>query len=252
MDLARIVDRLDSELSVRDIPDYPGAMNGLQLQNDGSVTRVCVAVDATLPVIKKAIEAKADLLIVHHGLFWQGAQTITGATYRKYKAAMDANLALYSCHIPLDVHPTLGNNAVLARKVAPGVSWEPFFDWKGIKLGLRAQLNMTCGELADSLESVLGTSLLLGPSKRAKDAGMTAIITGGAGSEVGAMAAEGIETFISGEAPHWAHGMAEESGLSLLLGGHYATETFGVIELGTLLQEELGLPWLFLEHPSGL
>ena len=96
MNLANIVAFLDRELRIAEIPDYAGAMNGLQLQNNGKVSKVAAAVDASLPVVKKAIDAGADLLVVHHGMFWQGAQPLTAAFYEKIKCAMDANLAIYS------------------------------------------------------------------------------------------------------------------------------------------------------------
>ena len=101
--LSEIVEYLDRELSIASIPDYPGALNGLQLESRGEVEKVVAAVDASLPVIEKAVEAEADLLVVHHGMFWQGAKPFTGALYEKIKLAMDAGLAIYSAHIPLSL-----------------------------------------------------------------------------------------------------------------------------------------------------
>src|SRR6478735_5685306 len=134
--LDELVTYLDRELRTAEIPDYPGAMNGLQLANGGEVGRIVAAVDASLPVITAAAEGGPGLLIVHHGMFWQGVQPVTGAFYRKLKIAMDAGLAIYSSHLPLDVHPVLGNNAVLARAI--GLQDPvPFFDQKGQDIGLR-------------------------------------------------------------------------------------------------------------------
>ena len=98
-----IVSFLDTELRIKEVPDYPGAMNGLQMEGRQAVKRVAVAVDASLPVVRKAIESGANLLIVHHGMFWNGARMVTGATYEKFKIAMEAGLAIYSAHIPLDI-----------------------------------------------------------------------------------------------------------------------------------------------------
>ena len=114
--LDEIVELLDEELKTSEIPDYPGAHNGLQLQNGGAITKVGAAVDASLPVIQKAIDQEVDLLLVHHGMFWQGVRPVTGAGYHKLKLAMDAGLAIYSSHIPLDVHPSHGNMFVILHR----------------------------------------------------------------------------------------------------------------------------------------
>ena len=113
--LRDVVTALDAELRTLDIPDFPGAVNGLQVANDGDVTRVAVAVDASLAAVSEAAAQKADLLIVHHGLFWSGAQPIVGVTHQKYRALLEHNVAVYSTHLPLDAHPTLGNNVLLAE-----------------------------------------------------------------------------------------------------------------------------------------
>lgn len=251
VDLEKIVAFLEEELRTTEIPDYPGAHNGLQLQNTTrKVTKVACAVDASLPVIEKAVSAGADLLLVHHGLFWQGVRPLVGPNYRKIRCAMEGGLAIYSSHIPLDVHPEYGNNVRLSRALDLG-SGEPFFDWKGVKLGRRTNFEGTLGDLADRLEGVLGDRPLLRGTETDK-AGLVGIITGGAGSEVEAVAGAGINTFITGEGPHWSHSLAEELGLNLFYAGHYATETFGVRALGGLLEKEFGLAKAFIDHPTGL
>ncbi len=248
--LSEVVELLEKELGTPGIPDYPGAHNGLQLQNGGEVSRVACAVDASLPVIEKAVAEGADLLIVHHGMFWQGVRMLTGAAYSKLKIAMDAGLAIYSSHIPLDIHAELGNNVRLSRAVGLG-DGEPFFDWKGISLGRRSYSEKSLEDLREGLELAVGGPVLLRGDENSK-AGMVGVITGGAGSEVEAMVADGIDTFITGEGPHWSHPLAEELGLNLLYGGHYATETFGVKALGGLLNDRFGLAWDFVDHPTGL
>jgi len=249
--LTDIVRALDNELNTSSIPDYAGAMNGLQLETDADIKKIAVAVDATLPVVERAVASGAQLLIVHHGLFWQGAEKIIGPFYKKLRCAMNSNLGIYSNHIPLDIHPRLGNNVLLAKRIAD-VEWTPFFDWKGIELGLSAELNLTVGEIADRLACAVETPLLLRPRLLERRAGRVGIITGGAGSEVKAMHSEGIQTFISGEAPHWAHGLAEELDVELLLAGHYATETFGVKALGKWLETQFKIEAEFIFHPSHL
>ncbi len=249
--LNTLVTSADDWLSTSAVPDYSGAVNGLQLQNDGSVTKIAAAVDACLPVIEKAVEAEADLLVVHHGLFWNGAKPYTGATYQKLKLAMDNNLAIYSSHIPLDVHPTLGNNACLARAL-DWVAPEPFFDWKGISLGLRQDVDLSRDDLFSKIEEATGAPAhhCPGGPEQVKKIGL---ITGGAGSEVFSLAETGIDTFITGEGPHWSYTAAEELGLNVIYAGHYATETFGVKALAEKWCEEIsGLEWLFIDHPTGL
>jgi dinuclear metal center YbgI/SA1388 family protein len=243
---------ISTELRIPQIPDYSGAMNGLQLQNaGGEVVRLIAAVDASLPVMRKAAALPGpSLLLVHHGMFWQGALMITGAQFEKLRVAMEAGLAVYSVHLPLDVHPVLGNNACLAA--ALGIQETvPFFDRKGLLLGLRATVKVTREALAAKLGEAVGGPVHLCPGgpETVREVG---IITGGAGSEVAAVAAAGVDTFITGEGPHWSFPAAEEAGINVLYGGHYATETFGVKALAAWLGAEFGLPWEFVDHPTGL
>lgn len=249
-ELGEIVAFLDRELRVSSIPDYPGAMNGLQLANEGQVERIVAAVDASLPVIEEAAAGGPGLLIVHHGMFWQGAQPVTGAFYRKLKIAMESGLAIYSSHLPLDIHPVWGNNIILAKAIGL-VDPEPFLEQRGIHLGLRGSWSGSRSELAEILRKTLGGAAHLcpgGPETVSK----LGIITGGAGSEVVKAAAAGVDTFVTGEGPHWSYPLAEESGINLFYGGHYATETFGVKAITQDLAAELKLPWRFVDHPTGL
>jgi dinuclear metal center YbgI/SA1388 family protein len=248
--LADLVAFLDRELRIAEIADYPGAVNGLQLTNGGAVQRIVAAVDASLPVIEAAAAGGPGLLVVHHGMFWQGTQPITGPVYRKLKIAMDAGLAIYSAHLPLDIHPGWGNNILLAKAIGL-IDPQPFFDWKGMHLGLRGGWHGSRAGLAQALGDAVGGRVHVCPGgpERVSSIGL---ITGGAGSEVAKAAASGIDTFISGEGPHWSHPLALELGVNLLLGGHYATETFGVRALSAALGEKFGLPSSFIDQPSGL
>ncbi|MDG1358568.1 MAG: Nif3-like dinuclear metal center hexameric protein [Akkermansiaceae bacterium] len=248
--LRELTDYLDRELRLGEIPDYPGAMNGLQIENQGEVKKIGAAVDASLPVFEKAVAEGVDLLLVHHGMFWQGAQTLTGPFYQKVKLALDAGMALYSAHIPLDVHPVWGNNQQLANAIGM-TEPEPFFDWKGIQLGLRQEMTTSLADLASSIEVAVAGKIHLchGGGTRA---GRVGVITGGAGSEVEAVASCGINTFITGEGPHWSFSMAEELGINVIYGGHYATEIFGVRALSAHLQKQFQVESCFLDHPTGL
>lgn len=250
--LTAVVAAMEKELRVAEVPDYPGALNGLQLANrSGRVTRVAVAVDACESVIVEAVRAGADLLIVHHGLFWSGAQRIEGAVFRKLQAAMDGGLAIYSSHIPLDVHPVLGNNARLAAALGLRKT-RRFFPWKGIQLGLEATLNIGRAALVEKVRAAVGGGVHVCPGgpERVRRLG---IITGGAGAEVAAAAAAGVDTFLTGEGPHWSYTLAEELGVNVVYAGHYATETFGVRAMGGWLERKFGLPPAgFIDHPTGL
>ena len=249
-DLTDITAFLDRELNIAAIPDYPGAMNGLQLANGGEVARIVAAVDASLPVIEEAAAGGPGLLVVHHGMFWQGAQPVTGAFYRKLKCAIEAGLAVYSCHLPLDVHPEWGNNILLAKTIGL-LEPRPFVEHNGISLGLKGGWAGTRDELLDVLRQALGGAVHVCPGGPATIA-RVGLITGGAGSEVVKVAAAGVDTFITGEGPHWSYPLAEELGINLFYGGHYATETFGVKCLAEVLGREFQLPWSFLDHPTGL
>ena len=248
--LPDICEFLDRELKIDEIPDYGGAMNGLQVENGEAVTKVAAAVDASEAVMDKAVAAGADLLVVHHGLFWQGAQPLVGAMYRKIRRAMEAGMAVYSAHIPLDVHPQWGNNIGLAR--ALGVEPDDtFFDWKGIRLGLCAEVDWKRADLLARLSELLGDGVhhCPGGPERVRKLG---IVTGGAGSEVAVAAAAGVDTFLTGEGPHWSYPLAEELGVNLIYAGHYATETFGVRTLAGVLAEKFALEQVFIDHPTGL
>lgn len=241
---------LDELLRVPEIGDYPQAMNGLQVENSGSISRVGAAVDATEAVIMEAAEAQVDFLIVHHGLFWNGAQRVTGANYRKTRLLMEADMAVYSAHLPLDLHPTIGNNALLAAALGleGGV---PFHEAFGQKIGLRFEAEVSREVLRDHLERAVGGRVHLSPGGPVL-ARHIGIVTGGAGAEIAKAAAAGIDTFITGEGPHWSYTLAEELHVNLFYAGHYATETFGVKALAEKLAQKLALPWQFLDHPTGL
>jgi dinuclear metal center YbgI/SA1388 family protein len=241
---------LDGYLRVAEVPDYPTALNGLQVENGGLVTRVAVAVDAVQATIEAAVAAKADLLLVHHGLFWDGNQPVTGRRYRRLKRLLDTGVAVYSAHLPLDVHPEVGNNAVLAR--ALGIEIDGTVgSYRGHPIGVSGRLELRREALAARLDELLGCRVKVvagGPERTTK----VGVVTGGAAGEITAARQLGIDTFITGEGAHHNYFDAEEGGLNLLLGGHYATETWGVKALGKHLEQRFGLPWTFIDHPTGL
>jgi dinuclear metal center YbgI/SA1388 family protein len=248
--LAEVSDYLDGYLEHGAIPDYPGAWNGLQVQNGGTVTRLAVAVDATLETIAAAAESRADLLLVHHGLFWSGDPRVIGVQHGRISSLLSAGIALYSSHLPLDLHPEVGNAAVLARRLGMG-EIEPFGEYRGRWLGVRGVLPGTRDELQGLLEDALGgeVKVIPGGADRIRTVG---VVTGGGGSFTGEAATAGLDALVTGEGAHHNAVEARERGLNLFLGGHYATETWGVRALAQHLEERFGLPWSFIESPSGL
>jgi len=248
--LTALTEHCDHVLRTGHCGDYPGAVNGLQVDNRGAVTRIAAAVDASLATVRLAIEARADLLVVHHGLFWSPTHPWTGHKYELIRLLVENNLAVYSSHLPLDAHPELGNNARLCG--ALGLKrLKPFFPSHGNPIGFQARLKISRDELALRLQQVTGIKPLLIPGGRPL-CERIGVVTGGAGADLKLAAAEGVDTFITGEGPHWTYALAEELGMNVLYGGHYATETFGVKALAAMLSEKFRLPWMFLDHPTGL
>jgi dinuclear metal center YbgI/SA1388 family protein len=248
--LSNIVSYADRFLRVSDVDDWDNALNGLQIENSGRVTRVGAAVDVSTHVLTEAAKRNIDFLIVHHGLFWPGLQPVRGALRRQLRIAFENDIALYSAHLPLDIHPRVGNNAQLVAALGLK-SAQPFLEEKGHPVGLKIRVSLQRSELVRKLEKALSGAVKLfefGP-KRTRTIG---IVTGAAGSEIYRVAREGIDTFITGEAPHWAAVASEEVGVNLLLGGHYATEVFGVRALAAHLSKRFRVPWEFIHFPTGL
>jgi dinuclear metal center YbgI/SA1388 family protein len=247
--LSRLVEYSEKLLGHKNFPDYPGALNGLQLENNGTLTRIAAAVDANLLTIGEAVTARADLLLVHHGLGWSPLCPITGVRYQWLNLAMENNLAIYSSHLPLDAHKSLGNNALLAK--ALGLKkLSPFFLEKGIHLGVQAKGQWPLRTLIELTEKAIGTKSCLlpfGPQTVRR----VGIVTGGAGNSLAKAAAEGVDTFITGEGSHWTFSTAQELEINVLYGGHYATETFGVKALAAHLSKKFKVPWSFIDAPSG-
>lgn len=248
--LNEIVSYCDSYLRIGEIQDYENALNGLQLENSGKVNKIAAAVDVSSRTLQECAKCGANLLIVHHGMFWPGLRPVTKALHRQLKFAFENDLAIYSAHLPLDLHPEIGNNVLLMRALAFEKS-TAFFEEKESLLGRRASADVALDELVTRLEKAVA-----GPVKTIASGPKTVrsfgVITGAAGSEIERVAMEGIDTFITGEAPHWAAIAAEELGVNLLLAGHYATETFGVKALAAHLGRKFQLDWEFLNLPTEL
>jgi dinuclear metal center YbgI/SA1388 family protein len=248
--LATIAGYCDRILRTKKIGDYDGAVNGLQAANSGAVTRIAAAVDASLATVKLAIAARADLMIVHHGLFWSPAHPWTGKKYELLRLLVENNLAVYSSHLPLDAHPRLGNNAQLCAALGLK-NLRPFFVTHGQPIGFQSRARISRAELAARLARATGAKprIIPGGPEICRRIG---VVTGGAGDGLNLAVAEGVDTFVTGEGPHWTYALAEELGINVFYGGHYATETFGVKALAAELSKKFKVPWEFLDHPTGL
>ncbi len=248
--LDRIVSHCDKLLRISEIRDYERAANGLQVENDGRVTRIAAAVDGSLATVRAAAAEGADLLIVHHGLFWGPTHPWTGKRHELLHALLGHNIAVYSAHLPLDLHPQLGNNARLCA--ALGLKrLKPFFYYHEQWLGFRTEALITLEELARRLQKATGAEPRVIPGGPAK-CRRIGVVSGGAGDQLAKAAAEGVDTYVTGEGPHWTYAMAEELEVNVLYGGHYATETFGVKALAEHLSKRFRVPWTFIDHPTGL
>lgn len=250
--LSDLVKYCERRLRPDTIADYDGAVNGLQFENSGRVHRIAAAVDGSLTLVQRAVESGADLLLVHHGLFWGRTVPWTGRRAALIRTLVTGDLAVYSQHLPLDGHPELGNAAQLARALGFR-RLRPFFNREGASLGVQTLLPRALSRtaLCAELGRVLGAPprLLPGGPDRCRRIG---ICTGGAGSELAQARGEGVDTLITGEGPHWTFALAEDLGINALYGGHYATETFGVKALAAELSRKFRIPWVFLDHPTGL
>jgi len=254
--LSHIVPWLDDLLQTNVTPDYNGALNGLQVDHAGPVTAVAAAVDASLRSVEQAVHAGANLLIVHHGLFWAGARPVTGSLHRKMKLLLDHDIAVYSSHLPLDRHPTIGNNVLLARALGlvPSSLWHPY---KGVPIGVVAETDLRTAELADRVRAFTeqhAHHLVVTPHTADRHSRRIALCTGGGASSesIRDALALGADTLIVGEGPHHTAIDADEAGLVIMYAGHYATETLGVAALARQLAERWQLPWSFLPAPTGL
>jgi dinuclear metal center YbgI/SA1388 family protein len=254
--LEAIANHLDTLLNTSAVPDYPGAWNGIQVEHEGPVRRCAVAVDASLRTIRGAVDTGANLLVVHHGLFWSASRPLRGRFYERARLLFQHDVAVYSSHLPLDLHPSLGNNALLARALGLQPA-RGFARFQSIEVGLIGESDVetaTLIRLAEAMAREEGgsvTTIGADPGRRTR---RWAICTGaGASSDTIAEAvAAGVDTLIVGEGPHHTGVEAQELGIAVIYAGHYATEAFGVRALGEELNRTFGLPWNFVAAPTGL
>lgn len=252
-ELAQIANDL---LRCRETPDYSLALNGLQVDNRAPITRIAAAVDCSLRTIQGAISAGANLLVVHHGLFWGGLQPLTGAHLAKIRELLEHDIALYAAHLPLDAHETMGNSYLLARTLG----LEPaggFARYQTIFCGVQGTVDLPTNNLlaaCDHFARKHGGHAIASPLTAARRTRRWGVVSGaGISAETLREAVElGIDTLITGEGPHWSAVDAEEKGLVIVYTGHYASETLGVQALADWMAAQARVPWTFVAAPTGL
>ncbi len=232
------------------------SLNGIQIENSAprtkEIKKVAFAVDACEATALKAAQAGADVLFVHHGLFWGHCQTVTGNHYKRIAAFLKNDLALCAYHIPLDANEEVGNNFGLAKRMNL-INQRPFGKWRGMTLGALGEfeeaisIDAVCKKLFPNGEKPAHI-LPFGKSEVKR----VAIISGGAGDDFDQAVRAGADIFITGEVGHEEYHAIEEAGINVIAGGHYQTETVGVSLMKARVEADLALETVFIDVPTGL
>jgi dinuclear metal center YbgI/SA1388 family protein len=241
---------LDEYLQVGSIADVSN--NGLQVEGAAQVTRVAFAVDAGLAAFRGAQEAAAQMLIVHHGLYWDKPIMVTGIHRRRLQQLFDSNISLYAVHLPLDFHEEIGNNVTLARWLS--LEEVTFFgDYRGSPAGVAGQLksSMPLTQFVQIVEKTLGEPVIRVWPFGSPIVQRVGIVSGGAASLIDDAVQAGVDVYLTGEMSHSHFHQAQEFGLNVVFGGHYATETAGLKALANHLETEFELETNFLDLPTG-
>jgi dinuclear metal center YbgI/SA1388 family protein len=251
MNLHELTRYLNDYLDVDDIED--SSKNGLQVAGPDEVRHVAFAVDSSLAGFRQAAKAGADLLVVHHGLFWGNEQALTGPLFERIKTLIEGGVGLYAVHLPLDAHPEVGNNVQLARILNLEVTG-PFGDYHGVELGVASESPsgpIARGELVRRINKQLDTECVVQAYGR-DDVTSVAIISGGAADFVAQAAAAGFDLFLTGETNHIHAHAARENAINVVFAGHYATETVGLRALAQHLEQQFHLDTTFIDLPTGM
>ena len=250
MNRDELVRWLDEYLQIHALPDV--SLNGLQVEGNPEVTRVGAAVDASVKTFLDAADQGVDFLIVHHGLFWGQPQPVTGPLRRRLGLLFEHGINLYAAHLPLDAHPEVGNNAVLAELLGL-TELAPFGSYQGHKIGYQGVFPTAqrLHDVADLMGQLTGMQALVhqGGPDLIKRVG---VVSGSGAGLIPEAKAEGLDLLITGEPKHAAFHDAFEYGINVIYAGHYDTEVFGVKALAEKLLRTFGLPFVFLDHPTGL
>lgn len=224
--------------------------NGLQVQGKKTISRIGLAVDASLEAYKKAIALNCDMLIVHHGIIWNGIKYVNGSTYAHLKYLFDYELNLYASHLPLDMHPKLGNNIQLAKLLKLHTT-QMFGIYNKQQIGFKGILPkpMRINEIAKVYKQAIGGKHILLPFGKDKIR-TVGIISGGAAEDLTQAIDEQLDLYITGEPAHYNHHQAKEAGINVLYLGHYESEKLGVNALGKLLEKKFKVKCVFLDVPT--
>lgn len=246
--LRTLVDEADRFLNAARISDY--CPNGLQVEGRPQVRRIVSGVTASQELVDAAVEAEADVLLVHHGYFWKGEDArIVGMKQRRLKTLLANDISLLAYHLPLDVHPEVGNNVQLAREL--DITVEGPLDPDNPKVvGLLGSLAepMSARDFARRVQEVLGREpLLIEGTNAVRRVGWC---TGGGQGYIDQAIAAGVDLFLSGEASEQTFHSARENGISFIAAGHHATERYGVQALGDYLARRFALEHLFIDCPN--
>ena len=253
MRLSEFVERLSELLAIGNYAGADMSLNGLQVGNsDSEIRKVAFAVDASLATIEEAVKQGADVLFVHHGLFWGRPIAITGRHYARVKTLLDNNMALFACHLPLDAHAEYGNNAQMALKLGLH-DVEPFAFFRGVSVGCKGSFSEPLD--ADQIIARLGvrtndTNYAINcKDRKFRNVG---IVSGEGAGDVFQAMDDNLDLLITGESRYTVVNDCLESGIGMLCLGHYETETFGVKAIKELVEKEYGLSTCFVDIPLGL
>jgi dinuclear metal center YbgI/SA1388 family protein len=254
--LADIVAFLDTELRTAEIKDYPAAMNGLQLANRGDVRHIAAAVDFSTSVVRETIARGANMLVLHHGMFWADAIPIVGPRYDRLSLLLANDIAVYGSHLPLDLHPKFGNNALLARELGLTPT-AGFASSQGVAIGVSGTSDILTAELVERAKVFCERNahrLVTTPIRSGQMTHRWGICSGaGASTDTLREAVElGLDTIIVGEGPHHTAVQAPDLGITVLYAGHYATETLGVKAIVAVVAKRFAIASSFIEAPTGL
>ena len=242
--------------NILDIEGFEGldnSLNGIQVDNDGAeVRKIAFAVDASLETFKRAKACGAGLLFVHHGLFWGSPLRVSGNFRERVKFLLDANICLYAVHLPLDQHPKLGNNAVLAQLLGLE-NIQPFCQCHGKKIAYKGEFPtpVSIDEAVKRISFMNRPPVGVFPFGK-KENKTCAIVSGGAANEALHAMEEGADLFVTGEASHQIYSECLEGKLNMIAGGHYNTEVWGPRAMMQHCAEELHIDVEFLDVPTGL
>lgn len=244
----RIVSYLDRAFKVSEINDY--SCNGLQVEGTESIKKIALAVDACMAVFEKTKKTECQMLITHHGIIWGGIRSVRTTMKKNLSYLLDSDINLYAVHIPLDLHPALGNNIQLA-KILRLKKIREFGQYEGNNIGFEGELArpLPIKEISRKIHDKTGGSSILLPFGKKANKRVGVVSGGGAKSLIEAID-RGLDCFITGEPVHENYHLAKESGINVIYAGHYHSEKLGLMAAGKELERKFNVKTLFIEEPT--